>query len=299
MCELLAKWEARGGGERDRTASSVSAKAPEGDVVFFSGAVSFVHNSSTKHLWVPVNQPPSPAEVAPRKAVSSTMVGVREQGINPWRGRRVGYDNATNFEPIGNDHDNYTTPSAEAIQGEPGESLSTGVGGIGRKQPERGGAKYVANDLSPRDRKISDEHESELCERELRAASEPVSPAGKTCDRKLDLGDMGKIRGRRARNKGPSARGGMPADRMRNRSAATDSTDDQDSTRPRAISSPGSESPRHQHRKLRPRAMNEQHGPAKVVGAAMDAAGETSTLAIVTPSAPATTKPSRSLKTFW
>lgn len=308
MCELLARWEARGGEECDQTASSVSAKAPEGDVVFFSGAISFVHNSSTKHLWGPANQPPSPAEVAPRRVVSSTKVGVREHGINPWRGRRVG-DGATIFESIGSGHDNNTAPSVEAVGGEFGVGWSAEVGNIGRKQPEKGAAKYVADDLNPRHRRektlTSDEHESELPERGLRAASEPGSPPGKTSARKLGLFDAGKIRGRRARNNTPSARGDMPADRPRNRSTATDSMDDQDSTRPRAISSPGTESPRHQHRKLKPRAMNEQHCPAKVVLAAADAAGETTTPAAptgtgaATPSAPATRKPSRALKTFW
>ncbi|CAM9866313.1 unnamed protein product, partial [Pylaiella littoralis] len=141
------------------------------------------------------------------------------------------------------------------MEGESKVGGSAENGGTGRRKPVRGAAKYVAENLNPREgrweRSPSEENESELAERESRAVSEPGPAGGKTSARKLGCGDKGKMRRRRAQSIAPSIQGDMPADRPRNRSAATDSAGKHESTRPRATSPRGSESPRNQHRKLK------------------------------------------------
>lgn len=304
ICELLAKWEATGEEERGREERSMSVKAPEGDVVLFPGAITFVHSSKTNHLWRPVNHPPSPRAMTPRQTASGVRVGVREHGTNPWRGKKAGVDS---FEPIGSARNGCIDSIAEGEKGEAEVGGSAETGRTGRKQPERGAARYAADDFTPREvtgkNSASEENENGLTERESRAASEPGSSSQKTSARKVGLGDKGKIRKGRFRGKAPSVDRDMPADRLRHTSAATDSASEDESTRLRTVSSPGYEPPRNQHRKLRPLAMNEQLGASKIAAAELSAGGGASTPATatttVTPSAPAKSKPSRALKTFW
>lgn len=285
ICQLLVKWGGRSEDERERVDSSLSAKAPGGEVILFSGVVPYVHNSKTKHLWVPVNVPPPPAAAPPPR--QGTRVGRYEPGTNPWRGTT---GDADRFEKISIDRKYLSRLKTEEVG-----NTSTHGG------PETGGAaKYLVDDSSLRNRRgkssASEENEGELAERESRLASEPGVPTRSKTTRKHAAGGKGRTRrcgstGRRGRGQSDS-QGDEPEERTRTQSEATDST-------PRGASI-ASDLPRNQHRKLRPLAMEAQnkHVTVEKPPKAKDSADGTPAV-ILTPSAPSKIKPSKVLRTYW
>lgn len=300
ICQLLASWGGRSDDERERMRSSSSAKAPGGEVVFFSGVVPYVHNSKTKHLWVPANTPPPPAAAPRTQGTRSSGVGRHEPGTNPWRGKAV---NAGTFQQTSGDRKDLSGPTNEGAGGTCGGSA------IGEA------ATHVSDDSAPRNRKgassAPEEKEGELTERESRIASEPGVPTETRAFRKHTVGGKGRSRrrgstGRRGRGQSDAStgQGDELAERPRVKSEAMESTTSdatgRSTTTPPQENAIASDSPRNQHRKLRPRAMEAQNNQAtgEEPAAGADAA-DGAPAAILTPSAPSKIKPSKSTKTYW
>lgn len=308
ICQLLARWGSRSGGERERAESSSSVKSPGGEVVYFSGVVPFVHNSKTEHLWATANVPPPPS-VPPRRQ-STLCVGVagkHEPSPNPWRGKTV---DAGTFQQIEGDRQGLSNSKHE------------GVGGARGGAEVGGAAKYVVDDPAPRTRRgkssasASEEKEGEQTERDSRMASEPgAAPSRTKAFRKQTAGGKGRSRrrgstgGRRGRglsdqSDASAGQGDEPAERARiqperTESATRGATEGSTAARQRENAPIASDTPRNQHRKLRPVAMEAQHrGTNEDPAAAVGSAGGAST-ATLTPSAPSTSKPSKTMKTFW
>lgn len=68
VCEVLQRWDCRDDEERERAETFPSAKAPDGDVIYFSGLVPVVPQSKTNHLWSTGNQPPPIADTSSQGA---------------------------------------------------------------------------------------------------------------------------------------------------------------------------------------------------------------------------------------
>lgn len=293
ICQLLARWAARSGDERERAETSASAKAPGGEVVFFSGVVPYVHTSRTDHLWVPANVPPPPAEASPRQGTVGVGIGKHEHGTNPWRGKTV---EAETFQQIDNDRVDLSSQTNEEVGG---KRRGAGVGEA---------AKYVVDDSTPRNRRgkssASEETEGELAERESRMASEPGPRTRTKPCRKHQAGGRGRSRRRGLSDQTDSlgGQGDDPAERPRVQSEATES-DTRGVKEHSAITrlqEKASDLPTKQHRKLRPLAMKPQNNSGAREGpeAGVNAAGG-DPAAIVTPSAPSKIKSSKSMNTYW
>lgn len=336
ICELLARWGSRSGEERERAESFMSTKkAPDGEVVFFSGVVPYVHNSKTKHLWAPVNAPPPPAEAgsgsSSRHAARRLGLGEEKQGFgaNPWRGKRV---DADSFQDInGSCRQDLPSPTDDddGAGGAHGSSKVGGAGigikiGVGRKGPQGddNALKYVPVAASPRGRRGKSLELDKtggsltLTERESRMASEPgTHSTGNPTAGKPVMIKKGRPRRRgsvsRRRRGCSDASSGQgddkdkePAERRRDESTATDTTAGDDAPDDSTTTDLGQKDPpRNRHRRLRPRAMDGQTDPATRKSSASEvaagAAGGAST-AVHTPSAPANSRSSRTLvKTFW
>lgn len=319
VCELLAKWGSRSGEERERAESSMSKKAPGGDVVFFSGVVPYVHGSKTKHLWAPVNALPPPAEAAARHVSNCLGAGGERQevGANPWRGKMV---DADSFQDINHScRQDLPSPTSQGAADRHGSSEveEAGMGqGLGRNGPRGEAVKYVADDSTPRRRRGKslemDGKGMTSTERESRMASEPGTSAGNATARKAVASRKGRPRRRGSvsrRQRGCSdASSGQGDDkespeRRRGQSAAAGSTVEERPGRSTTADLGRNDPPKNQHRKLRPRAMDEQAGLAKASVSAPEvmagAAGEPST-SVHSPSAPTKSISSRTLlKTFW
>lgn len=309
ICELLQQWGCSGGEERERAESSMSAKAPGGEVVLLSGEVPYVHNFRTKHLWDDSNIPPPPDGTTSRKAVHRTGTVRHESLLNPWRGATVETDSS--FKPTTRVLDESATP----MNGEAVRLCTDGrTGGVERHQQQEGGAKHV-EDCFARERRGSslsfEDEKQELAERDSRLASATGMSTKKPAIQKSTSSGKGKtrrrgsfVRRRRGHSDDSSGAQDQSEGRPRVESTATENSDEVATngskiTRPRENASVPFPPP-NQHRKLRPRAMDQQDNLPKNEAAAASKSGSgTSAPLTATPSVPQQSMPSRVVKTFW
>lgn len=97
--EVLQRWGCWSDEERTRAKSTSFDKAPEGDVIYFSGVVPVVPQSKTSHLWSSGNEPLPPAPLTLGDRLSS-LVGVL--GFKNGTGgsnHAASSSNSTNFPP--------------------------------------------------------------------------------------------------------------------------------------------------------------------------------------------------------
>ncbi|CAM9126093.1 unnamed protein product [Ectocarpus sp. 12 AP-2014] len=307
ICKLLQQWGGWGGEERERAESSMSAKAPGGEVVLLSGEVPFVHNFRTKHLWDDSNIPPPPDRTSSRKTVHRTVAGRHEILVNPWRGATVEAD--SNFQRT----TRVLEESANQINEEAVGLRADGrTGGVIRHQPQEGGVKDVEDCIARerRGRSLTFEDEKdELAERDSRLGS-ATWMSTKPAIQKSSSSGKGKarrrgstLRRRRGHSDGSSGAQDQSEGRSRVESTATENSDEVATngskiTRPRKNVSVSEPSP-NQHRKLRPRAMDQQDNLPKLEAAAASKSGSGGSAPLTaTPSVPHQRMPSRVLKTF-
>ncbi|CAM9162084.1 unnamed protein product [Ectocarpus fasciculatus] len=308
ICDLLQRWGCWGEEERERAESSMSAKAPGGEVVLLSGEVPFVHNFRTKHLWGDSNIPPPPDGTTSRKAVHRTGTVRHESLLNPWRGTTIETDK--NFQHTTRVlEESATSMNEEAV----GLGADGGTGGVERHPQQEGGANDV-QDCFARERRGNsltfEDEKHELAERDSRLASATEMSNKKPAIQKSSASGKGKTRRRgsfarrrRGHSDGSSGAQDQSEGRSRVESTATENSDEVATngskiTRPRenaTVSGP----PPNQHRKLRPRAMDQQANSPKIEAAAASNGGGASAPLSAAPSVPQQTKPSRVLKTFW
>lgn len=303
MCELLQQWGARSEEERDRAESSASVKAPDGEVIYLSGEVPFVHNFKTKHLWATVNAPPPPAVAESKQKVCRVGLARQECDQNPWRGVSAQSSTLQDFDSVLEDSltDHMDAEGRRALCG------GLGLGDSPSDQQQREATKYAMK-LSPprqiRGKSLSSEtKETESVERESRMYSEPGLPSGKKSLPKLTVDGRSRARSRgstsrrrRGCSNSTSLREEESADRSRMRSTGTESTEELAPELSPMHTGTDSKTPGNQHRTLRPLAMDQRKGETKSEALAGDrGAGATS---VLSPSAPASSKPSRVMKTF-
>ncbi|CAM9347882.1 unnamed protein product [Scytosiphon promiscuus] len=308
MCELLQQWGARSGEERYRAASSMSVKAPDGEVVYLSGEVPFVHNFKTKHLWTTVDDPSGPTAAVQKHNPSEEGRARKERDQNPWRGRST-----TTFQDFDSVLDDTAMRQTDR-KGQEAPFRGFGRGGAQTGQQVEEAKKYALGHSASRQTRgespSSEEQKAASTDQESRMPTEQGGSCGRKPLRKANVGGRGRARkrvstGRHGRgcSDSQSLQEEEPTERPRIRTTEAEYTErraldpsSQKTAQIDVVADP--KQPGNQHRTLRPLSMDEQSRGMTMQALARNGGTIASTVAL-SPSAPTRIKPSRAVKAFW